>query len=178
MIIDSDRRQLKITLSATEICDYFGSFEDIRYDNAKARLALGNILRRAMEDTDFKLCSERLSIKVFPTQSGGCNIYFILGGGRRLMRVDRLYIYDFADCEDMLRACEQIKRISADILLSIYTKDARYRVIIEELKMNRRLLKIGSEFAEHILSGRQSISKTKEHWHKICDNTPVGKIIV
>ncbi len=179
MIIDSNRqRQLKITLSATEICDYFGSFDEIRYDNARARAALGDILLRAMEGSDFRLCSDKLSIKVYPTRSGGCNIYFILGTRRRLTRTDNSYIYEFDCCEDMLSACEQIKRIKKDITLSIYRLDKRYRVIIEGRQMSRLLLKIGTEYAKQILHSRFDASKTKEHWHSVCDNTPVNRIII
>ncbi len=178
MIIDSKGRQLKITLTATEICDYFGSFKEIRYDNARSRAALGSILLRAMENSDFSLSADRLSIKVYPTHSGGCDIYFILGGGRRLLRSDYPYIYEFENCEDMLSFCEQIKRIKDDMLLSIYRNEGLYRIIIDSRDMSRRLLKLGTEFAVSIIHKRFSLAKTKEHWHKICGNTPVKQIII
>lgn len=178
MIIDSKGRQLKITLTAAEICDYFGSFREIRYDNPRSRAALGNILLRAMEDTDFALSADKLSIKVYPTISGGCDIYFILGRAKRLSRSDFPYIYEFENCEEMLAFCEQIKRLTDEILLSIYESDGHYRVIIDSRDMSKRILKLGTEFAAAIIHKRFNATKTKEHWRKICDNTPVKKIII
>ncbi|MBE6766162.1 MAG: adaptor protein MecA [Clostridia bacterium] len=177
-IVSNTHRQLKITLSAIEICDYFGTFKDIRYDNARSRAALGDILRQGIEATDFRLDSGRLSIKVYPTQSGGCNIYFTIGTARRLKKTDKAYIYEFSSCEDMLSACEQIKLHIGNIPLSLYYNHKTYRAIISGDYLSRRMMRIGSEYAEKIISERYEAEKTREHWRKICDNTPIGKIII
>lgn len=173
--------QIKITLSAVEICDYFGSFEDLRYDNAKARTALGNILLKAMGETDFSLSGERLYIKVVPTENGGCTICFLVSDRkkRRMHRSHRFYIYEFSKCEDLLITCEQIKNLShTDIPLSLYENDGKYRLFIPKNSVCRAVLALGPEFAERILSSDSDFEKTKEHWHCICANTPISKIIV
>ena len=92
-----DNREILVTLSAVEICDYFGSFEDLRYDNKNAKAALGNILKQALYETDFNLSGERLFIKVRPNSNGGCTIRFTVSprNKRTLHHKKRTYIYEF-----------------------------------------------------------------------------------
>ncbi len=179
MLIDANKeKQLKITLSAVEICDYFGSFQDIRYDNKKARAALGSILLNAMDSSDFRLRGNRLVIKVFPTQSGGCTIYFILEDKKRFFRTEKCYIYEFSNCEDMLLTCEQIKKLSTrETPVSIYSLGGIFRLIIEGKYMCKAIFMLGPEYSTKVIAKNTEAHKTKEHWHKICDNTPVSNII-
>lgn len=171
---------LKITLSAVEICDYFGSFEELRYDNENARAALGCILKQAVCETDFSLSGERLFIKVRPTEQGGCTICFTVTERkkRKLRPSYRTYIYEFCGCENMLLACEQIKRLShTDTPLCIYRRGDTYRLLIEEKHVNRAILALGPEFSQRVLTTHKDSEKTKEHWCAVCTNTPVSKII-
>ena len=177
MQIDSvSRRQLKITLSATEIYDYFGTYKDIRYDNENSRAALGAILKKGIEETGYALSSGKLSIKVLPTDTGGCSIYFTLCVGKKLKKARKDYIYEFKSCEDMLSACEQIKLHLKGTRLSIYRQADAYRIITSD--MCRTLMRIGTEYAFSVIHGKHEAEKTKEHWQKLCNNTPVEKIIV
>ncbi len=179
MHIDAKKeRQLKITLSAVEICDYFGSFKDICYSNKKARAALGSILLNAMDASDFKLEGKRLVIKVFPTSSGGCTIYFILRDKKRFYRTEKCYIYEFSDCEDMLLACEQIEKLSKpNTPVSLYSHNGIFRLIIDGKYMCKTIFMLGPEYSTKVIAKSIETQKTKEHWHKICVNTPVNEII-
>ncbi|MBR3593993.1 MAG: hypothetical protein IKL44_04875 [Clostridia bacterium] len=179
MLIENTQKQLKITLSAVEICDYFGSFSDIRYDNMHSRAALGKILKKAMDSTDFSLSSGRLSIKVFPTPSGGCDIYFILSSSNRLAMIKRPYIYEFHGCENMLSVCEQLKfLVHKDLRVSLFEKDGAYRIAFAPSCMCKKIMRICSEYMGRAVKGRYEAEKTREHWHTLCDNTPVSTIIV
>ncbi len=179
MKIDSkSRSRLKITLSATEIFDYFGSFKDIRYDNENARAALGSILKKGLEASNFALSSGKLNIKVYPTDSGGCDIYFIAAGKRRLKKISKIIIFEFENCEDMLSALEQLKiNIGDNIMVSVYRNGGLYRILINDRYITRKGLKTLLEYAKRIINEKFAAAKTKEHWRKICDNTPIGKII-
>ncbi len=179
MLVDLKRgKQLKITLSAVEICDYFGSFEEMRYDNEKTKAALGNILLRATDSTGFVLSGKRLFIKVFPTAAGGCTIYFTVAGDKkRYRRIIRSYIYEFENCENMLLVCEQIKLLSRqNTEISIYSNGDLYRIIISENVVCRALLALGPEYADRVLTDSYETEKTKEHWRALCVNTPVDQI--
>ncbi len=181
MLVDLKRgKQLKITLSAVEICDYFGSFEEMRYDNAKTKAALGNILLRATDSTGFVLSGKRLLIKVFPTVTGGCTIYFtVTGEKKRYRRIKKAYIYEFYCCENMLLVCEQIKRLSTkSSSVSLYNNGNSYRMIIPEGVMCRAVLALGPEYADRVMTDSLEAEKTKEHWRALCVNTPVSQIIL
>ena len=172
--------ELLVTLSAVEICDYFGSFQELRYDNKESKTALGNILRQALCETDFNLSGERLFIKVRPRDDGGCTICFKITRkkGRTLYRTLCTYIYEFYKAEDMLLMCEQIKLHTKDnTFVSIYTKDGAYRLLIKEENINRAVLALGYEYCDRFYKDATETEKTKEHWHNICTNAPISKII-
>ncbi len=174
------QRELLVTLSAVEICDYFGSFQDLRYDNKDAKAALGNILRQALYETDFNLSGERLFIKVRPTCDGGCTICFTVSRRKKrtLHRIKRTYIYEFLCCEHMFLMCEQIKKLSRhDTSVSIYRNDSTYRMLIKEEDINRAVLALGPEYSDYIYTDHTETEKTKEYWCKVCTNTPICKII-
>lgn len=180
MLVDSKTRgQLKITLSAAEICDWFGSFKDIRYDNKRARAALGEILLTAMRSSDFTLTNDRLFIKVFPTDSGGCNIFFLLGKSRRLHRVTHNYIYEFESCDDMLSACNQLALNGAkNTPVCIFHRGGRYRMLLDESRICKSAKQILAEYSARFYKDIIIKNKTQEYWQKICENTPVKEIIL
>lgn len=169
MLVDrTGENRLKITLSAIEICDYFGSFKDIRYDNPRARSALGDILLQATDSKHFLSGKERLYIRVFPTRSGGCIIYFLAEGHTK----DEYAVLQFACTDDMLSACKQLSLKKKNTVVEIYESGGLYRIIMPAA----HAAGIEAEFAEMHFSEASEREKTREHWHKICDGTPVDKI--
>lgn len=175
-----DERELIVTLSAVEICDYFGSFEELRYDNKDAKAALGSILRQAIYKTDFNLSGERLYIKVHPNLDGGCTICFSVSRRKkRILRpVSHTYIYEFIGCEHLLLMCEQIKKHSrSDTVVSVYRNGDTYRLLMRQEDINRQILAFGPEYCDCIYKNAVETEKTKEHWQKVCANAPINRII-
>ena len=179
MLVDSKTKgQIKITLSAVEICDWFGSFKDIRYDNKKSRAALGALLLAAMDSSDFKLTRDRLFIKVLPTESGGCDIFFTLGNIKRLYRIAHNYIYEFACCDDMLSACSQLRLNGAkNATICIFHKGGKYRILLDESRLCKNAKRILAEYSVCCYKDDIIKNKTQEYWQKICENTPVKKLL-
>lgn len=180
MLVDSKTEgQLKITLSAVEVCDWFGSFNDIRYDSQKGRRALSAILLTAMESSDFRLNKERLFIKVFPTETGGCDIFFTLAHAKRLHRTERCYIYEFACCEDMLSALEEVMSSThKDTPVSVYGNKGKYRIFLNAGQLSKKVALMLAEYASLVHKSPLIKEKTQEYWQKICESTPVNKIIL
>ena len=175
-----DNRELLVTLSAVEICDYFGSFEDLRYANKNAKAALGSILKQALCETDFNLSGERLFIKVRQRSDGGCTIRFTITPRKRrtLHHKKRIYIYEFLSCEDLLLTCEQIKKHGSDkTRVDLFRNGNVYRLLINEEYINRSVLALGYEYCDGIYKDDTLVEKTKEYWQTICTNTPINKII-
>lgn len=167
MTVDrTEENRLKITLSAIEIYDYFGSFKDIRYDNPRARSALGNLLLRATDSRRFLKGRRRLYIKVFPTKGGGCVIYFTAEGRANCKNA----VLHFCSCEALLSGCEQIAKENGDTAAELYELNGSYRLILPARAA------LGGEWTDGCYTSDFEYEKTKEHWHKICDNTPLRKI--
>ncbi len=168
MTVDrTEENRLKITLSAIEIYDYFGSFKDIRYDNPRARSALGDLLLRATDSRRFLRGRRRLYIKVFPTKGGGCVIYFTAEG-----RADcENAVMHFSSCDALLSACGQMAKENSNVAVGLYESDGCYRLILP-----RRAASNCGEWSDGCYISDFECEKTKEHWHKICDNTPLYKI--
>ena len=165
MTVDkTEENRLKITLSAVEIYDYFGSFKEIRYDNPRARTALGALLRRATDSRRFLYGRRRLYIKVLPTKGGGCVIYFVTEGHKK----DAPAVLQFSGCGELLSACEKISKNFADTVAALYESGGRYRLLLPQGVCTAAL-----EFVEGCYFSDFEREKTKEHWHKICDNTPL-----
>lgn len=169
--------QIKIMLSAVEICDYFGSFDEIRYDNPKARAVLGNLLLEASKDSSFLYDSKKLTIKVIPEEKGGCTIYFTaLQKPKRLKRLKGHYIFEFSCCEDMLTACEKLSNHTPSLAFSLYERDGAYRLITETGDLKASVFALLCEFSLRFYQNLLEKQKTQEYWHQICRNTPAKTI--
>ncbi len=173
MVINTRNRQLRITLSAAEICDYFGSYKNIRPDSAHARAAMSSILKTASAGAGISFGGEKLTVRIFPAASGGCTICFTADFDKT-----EYAVYEFADCEDMLLACEQLCRLTnQNMRLSIFQKDGKYRIMADKEIPAYTFSLISAEYAEKTLKSQKDAEKTKEHWHCICVNTPIDQII-
>lgn len=173
MVISTRNRQLRITLSAAEICDYFGSYKNIRPDSVQARAAMGSILKTASAGTGLNFGGEKLTVRVFPSASGGCTICFTPD-----FEKTEYAFFEFADCEDMLLACEQLcRQTNKNMRISIFQKDGKYRIITNGKIPDGAFMLLSAEYAEKTLKSREDAEKTKEYWHCVCANTPIGQII-
>ena len=166
-------RLLKIHLSAVEIFDYFGSYDDIRYDNPLARSVLGRLLCTAADGMVFLKDAKRLTIKVFPEEKGGCAIHYIASPKiKRYRRASEGFLLEFSSCENLLRFCERILSLGANPPCSVFRSDFRYRMIIDGVCSKET----AAEYADCIFRSFSEKQKTREHWQRVCQNTPVKTI--
>ncbi len=71
-----DPTTLRVLLNGSEVARYFGSFEQINYEDESTRHSLNRILKRAMNITDFSLNGKKLKIDVSAAPENGCCIVF------------------------------------------------------------------------------------------------------
>lgn len=106
--------KLKVTLSAADMKALSLSCEDLDYDNTSTRRAFWSILDEAKQRTGFDAAQSRVFIQVYPSKSGGCELYITklspeLGGPVKL--TDRL--------------CDSSDRMTVDHAGEIDMKKAR-----------------------------------------------------
>lgn len=165
-------RLLKIHLSAVEIVRYFGSYDDICYDNPFARTVLGYLMKTATDGDEFLKGAKRLTIKVFPEEDGGCAIHYIASPKlKRYHRAKGEIMLEFSCCENLLRFCERIYTEHGDAPCSLFSLMGRYRMIVEDIPTET-----AAEYAEEIYRSSAEKQKTREHWQTVCQNTPVKTV--
>ena len=121
LILISDNK-LKIMLTEEDMFRYEISADSIDYDNTETRRAFWQILDEAKHRTGFDAASERVFVQVYPSRSGGCEMYVTkLGaapvtsaGGEALpgraegTRIGRHALYEFASFERLASVCERL----------------------------------------------------------------------
>lgn len=173
MLVDASKRELKISLSAVEICDLFGNISKIHSANNRSRAVLYALLLRAMEVSDFKPSEKKLFIRVHPTVSGGCDILFVPARTKG----NNEYIFEYHNCEAFLSACEQLCLCDRrSTCVSVYRKDLHYRMLVNKKSLCRTTARLLSEYAQKVYESILLSEKTKEHWVSVCNNTTVGEI--
>lgn len=112
MISDS---KLKIMLTTEDMKNYSLDCERMSYDNTETRRAFWSILDEAKHRTGFDAASERVFVQVYPSRSGGCEMYVTkLGLGpndaaRKEEGVKLRYKENYIREEDPKTACEETK---------------------------------------------------------------------
>lgn len=74
LILISDSK-LKITLTSDDMAQYELDCDTMDYDNTETRKAFWEILDRAKHITGFDAASDRVFIQLYPSRSGGCEMY-------------------------------------------------------------------------------------------------------
>lgn len=74
LILISDSK-LKIMMTSEDMSAYDLNFENLDYDNTETRRAFWNILDEAKHKTGFDAASDKVFIQLYPSKSGGCEMY-------------------------------------------------------------------------------------------------------
>lgn len=87
--------KLKIMLTPDDMAAYSLTCDNIDYDNTETRRAFWDILDAAKHKTGFDAASDRVFIQVYPSKSGGCEMYVTkLMKRDEAIRRDDMKLYD------------------------------------------------------------------------------------
>lgn len=108
--------KLKITLNAEDMAHYAITAELLNYENKETRRIIWQILDEAKQQTGFHAATDRIFIQVYPSRSGGCEMYITkvllpscsTEGGKIQMREEKRELYYFSELNGLLRACKQL----------------------------------------------------------------------
>ena len=189
MILISDSK-LKVMLSSADMEEFEISCDTIDYDNTETRRALWSILDLAKHKTGFDAAKRRVSIQVYPSRGGGCEMFvtqLALPPGDRsgaekrkrepvpLARVCRSQgVYRFGSISGMLSACSALYRMSYPGRSSAYSdrdRDTAFLVLDESEGKYAFLTEYGgvrmfSPVCEYIA----------EHCVPLCENDAVERL--
>lgn len=88
VLVDSDK--LKVSLTQKDLEEMGISYESIDYSDENTRKALVSLLEKGRAQTGFNPRRAKLYIEVFPSQDGGCVIYYTRLQGERFLPPDGL----------------------------------------------------------------------------------------
>lgn len=74
-LIRISERKLKVMLSPDDMAHYAISCESMDYENTETRRAFWDILDIAKHQTGFDAARDKIYIQVYPSRSGGCELY-------------------------------------------------------------------------------------------------------
>ena len=121
LILINDSK-LKIILTQDDMASYDLTCDSIDYDNTETRRAFWDILDAAKRQTGFDAASEKVYVQVYPSKSGGCEMYVTklkMGGiavseKRPAMTVAGRQceesVYRFSDLDTLCGACTYLQR--------------------------------------------------------------------
>ncbi len=157
--------RLKIELDGTDMKDLNVTYDELDYNSDKTRQVMDELLTRIGAEHDFDTGSGRLLIEVFPSDNGGCIIYFTsvrrgAAVARHRSRRSAPSVWELNSADDLLRAAAGLKGAGVLKPIGLYRIDGRYRLSVPfESKREELLL---SEFATRI-NGSGALLYTAEH---------------
>ncbi len=180
LILISDTK-LKVMLSPLDMQKYELDNSNIDYDNTETRRAFWQILDEAKHKTGFDAASDKVFIQVYPSRSGGCEMYVTKLGnakhkenktetqGRKntysLLR-GKTNIYRFEKLEHVSAVCRQLSAMDYAYESGLYlSEDGKYDLVIYENTENNEGMTEYS-FIEEYANKRQGeieLAYAKEH---------------
>lgn len=156
--------RLKIELDETDMSDLNVTYDELDYNSDKTRQVMDELLTRIGAEHDFDLKNGRMIIEVFPSDNGGCVIYFTAvrrsAVARHKGRRNVPSVWEVRSADDLLRAAAGLKGAGVLKPIRLYRLNDRYRLSVAfESKREELLL---SEFASRV-SGVGAMLYTTEH---------------
>lgn len=157
--------RLKIELDGADMKDLDVTYDELDYNSDKTRQVMDELLTRIGAEHNFDTGSGRLLIEVFPSDNGGCVIYFtsVRRGtaiARHKSRKSAPSVWELRSADDLLRAVAGLKGAGVLKPIRLYRLENRYRISVPfESKREELLL---SEFATRI-NGSGALLYTDEH---------------
>ena len=157
--------RLKIELDGADMKDLDVTYDELDYNSDKTRQVMDELLTRIGAEHNFDTGSSRLLIEVFPSDNGGCVIYFTsvrrgTAVARHKSRKSAPSVWELRSADDLLRAVAGLKGAGVLKPIRLYRLENRYRISVPfESKREELLL---SEFATRI-NGSGALLYTDEH---------------
>lgn len=181
--------KLKIMLSAEDMAHYAITPDVLNYENTETRRAVWQILDEAKQQTGFDAASDRVLIQVYPSRTGGCELYITkiltpAAGGTALAErpsraEGRIGVYAFSALGDLLSSCRQLLRSGYNGESAAYMgEDGRYYLIVRE-KTGEGLCGAppaynpAEEYGERLTGGIAKMAYIKEHARCLCGSQAI-----
>ncbi len=175
--------KLKIMLSPDDMREHRLCCDSVDYSNTETRRAFWSILDEAKQQTGFDAASSRVYIQLYPSRSGGCELYVTkLLPECREGRSDkasegRELIYRFEGIDPMLRVCRRLSLTGFDGSASAYIDEEKRAWLclfcVDEHELDR-LAFIG-EFGEEC-DPSSSHAYIAEHGRCICPQEAIERL--
>lgn len=91
-LIRISERKLKVMLSPDDMVHYAISCESMDYENTETRRAFWDILDIAKHQTGFDAARDKIYVQVYPSRSGGCELYVTMLPEEAKQRADNAEI--------------------------------------------------------------------------------------
>lgn len=133
--------KLKVSLSREELEELGVDYDSLDYQNPATREILLGLLERGRKEAGFSPRRAKLYIEVFPSEGGGCIIYFTRLPNGELMPAGRFVpgavpaVFAFGDTEVLIQACAGLHELYAHRVLesALYRVGQGYRLVIYPL---------------------------------------------
>ncbi len=131
-------RKLKVMLTKEDLADLSLTCDTIDYDNTETRRAFWSILDEAKHKTGFDAAKDKVYVQVYPSRSGGCEIYVTrLSEGTASAPVSfckslfpERTLFRFEKLEDMLSACACLAECGFASCSSAYCETHAYYLFV------------------------------------------------
>ncbi|MBQ8858425.1 MAG: adaptor protein MecA [Clostridia bacterium] len=184
--------KLKIMLTAQDMARYAITPEALDYENTETRRAVWQILDEAKQKTGFDAASDRVLIQVYPSRTGGCELYVtkvlpqaVVGNGAsitaRLSDGGKTGLYAFFGLPEILTVCSLLLRAGYSGESAAYAgDDGRYYLLIRE-KTGDSCAPFGfyclaEEYGEKVSGGSRKLAYIKEHGKCLCPSQAVERL--
>ena len=164
-LITADK--LKIELSREDMEALSIEYENLDYSNEQTRSALIALLDKSRAEAGFNPRGAKLFIEVYPTESGGCVLYFTAmrreSHGRS---VPAPVVFEFDDVETLISCCTKgFRQYGHRIFKSaLFRFEDTYRLVLHPLDYNDMLsVYFFREYARLVGEGEVLAAFTEEH---------------
>ena len=142
LLLISDSK-LKVTLSAEDMNRFSLNCDTIDYDNTETRRAFWQILDEAKHKTGFDAARDRVFIQVYPSKSGGCEMYVIklknmtqsgeMSAKGQAQSSGKVGVFSFDGMDVLLPVCKKLHNMGYVRESAAYAgDDGRYYLVITE----------------------------------------------
>lgn len=178
--------KLKVTLSAADLSELGVSYDSLDYTDPASRQLLLSLLEQGKERTGFLARKSRLYIEVFPSEDGGCIIFYTrLRSGQHPPGLGEsagpeAVVFAFDDAETLLRAATGVwARCGHRIYKSaLYLLEGGYRLILYPLDYADGLSVLFlSEFARKVGEGEILAAFVEEHGSPIIEDRALDTLV-
>lgn len=179
---------LKILLSRSEMKKYFISYDDILFSDPKVKATINHLFESATNGLEFEKTG-KMTIEVFPSNSGGCTIKFTSEPvpktnlplknqlearikNRTLSNAE--YIFKFENFEDLLLAVHNTFKTALKYKSSLYSAGDRFFLKIKIPLSDKKTAFILNEYCTFSARGERANGMLCEYTNLLIENNAVN----